>query len=168
MDYAINEREPTINIIKGKLADLQEKINTYKPVHSLDFTNDAILTEINDITTLIYSTYPLKKDNITYKNSKIAPLLSQLNKLKTTYAELAVDLQKPVELEGNYEVSKIQVASNYSHFILFLLCTVFISVSLVYIFKNPEVGNLDMFILGLAVIILIYYIYEYIQKKRRS
>jgi hypothetical protein len=130
--------------------------------------SNKIVEEINKIKDLIASTFPAMKDNNTYKESNVQNLLDQVNELKLTYEELQEDLKKPVELDGTYEASKIQVESNFSRYILYLLFTIFIVGSLVYIFRNPEVGNLDMFIMALAIIIILYYIYEYIQSLRRS
>jgi uncharacterized membrane protein YoaK (UPF0700 family) len=77
-------------------------------------------------------------------------------------------LKEPIKLDGNYESTTIQAASKFSNFFLVLLITIFFVGALCFIFINPEVGNLDMFMLVLVVIILVYYLYEYIQKRRRQ
>jgi hypothetical protein len=48
------------------------------------------------------------------------------------------------------------------------LCAIFVLGALIHIFKNPEVENLDMFILVLAVIILAYYVYDYFYVKKSA
>jgi len=144
------------------------RLITNKPNKPYDKESEKIVEEINEINELIMSTLPTKNDNIKYKDLNTQILLDQVNELKKTYEKLLEDLNKPIQLEGTYQVSKIQTASNYSRYILYLLFAIFIVGSLIYIFKNPEVGNLDMFIMVLAIIIFIYYIHEFIQYVRRS
>jgi len=147
------------------------KVPDYKLINNTDTNRDkesgAILERIDEITELIESTFPLQNDNITYTNKNIKPLLTQFNDLQKTYAQMIEDYKKPIQLQGNYEVSTIQVQSNFSQYTLYILFTLFIIGSLFHIFKNPEVGNLDMFILALALMILAYYVYEYIQMRKR-
>lgn len=132
-----------------------------------DILNEGILFKINDIDTLLTNIEPIQKDNLKFKETNTAPLLAQLNDLKATYRQLQKELKKPLLLEGNYEVSGIKTAAIFSNYMLILVFTLFFVVSLIYIYKNPEVGNLDLFILAIAIMILLYYLYEYIQKRRR-
>jgi hypothetical protein len=133
-----------------------------------DTKSAKIVGEINEINDLIASTLPSMNDNIEKKDSNKEMLLNQVNQLKITYNKLMEDLKKPISLDGTYQVSVIQAHSNFSKYILYLLFAIFIVGSLIYIFKNPEVGNLDMFIMVLAVFIFIYYTYEFIKYSRRS
>ena len=126
-----------------------------------------ILFKINDINTMLKNIDPKKKDNITFKDQNKEALLAELNQLKRTFYKLKRELKKPVLLEGNYEVSKLKTDGIYSNFILFILIAIFVIGSLVFIVINPEVGNLDMFMLGLAILIIIYYMYEYYTMKKR-
>lgn len=148
------------------------RVPDYRLINTNDTDRDnksnAILEKIDDITELIQSTYPDEKDNKKYTNDNIAPFLRQFNNLKHTYAKLDEQLKKPLLLEGNYEISTIKVESRFSYYMLYIIFTLFIIGSLFIIFKNPEVGNLDTFILILAVMIIIYYIYEYIQMRKRK
>ena len=137
-------------------------------VKSLSEMRDAILTELNEINRLIHSTDSTVADNIKYREKNSPILLAQFMKLKSTFDELQEDLNEPILLDGNYEMTSIRVASKYGNYVLFFFLGLFMLGSLIYIFKNPEVGNLDMFILVLAVIIFVYYMYEYIQDRKRK
>ena len=117
---------------------------------------------------MIKSTNPTVADNIKYKERNSPILLDQFMQLKSTFDELQEHLKEPILMDGNYEMTSIRVVSKYGNYVLYLLLTLFMIGSLFYIFKNPEVGNLDMFILALAVIIFVYYIYEYIQERKRK
>jgi hypothetical protein len=106
--------------------------------------------------------------NIFSKDSNTPILLNQFNQLQTTFQHLQEELKKPIELDGNFEATTIQAKSMFGNYILYLFLTLFVLGSLIYIFKNPEVGNLDIFMLILAVVIFVYYLYEYYQNRQRS
>ena len=129
--------------------------------------NDDILFKINDINTLLANIAPKMKDNLNFKDENKGVLLAQFKQLEMTFHQLNEKLKKPLVLEGNYEVSQIKTTGNYSNFILFVLFAIFMVVSLIFIVINPEIGNLDMFMLALALLIVIYYIYEYYTMKKR-
>ena len=129
---------------------------------------DEIIAELDEINALIISTNSTMADNIKYKDKNSPRLLSQFMQLKSTFDELEEELNAPILLDGNYEMTSTRVVSKYGNYVLYLLLTLFMVGSLFYIFKNPEVGNLDIFILALAVIIFVYYIYEYIQNRKRK
>ena len=135
---------------------------------SLAAMNADILSEINDINTMLNNSFQKQTDNINFKNVTVSPLLNQLNQLQSTYAELSGELAKPIQLEGNYEMTQLKSSSNFSQYLMYLILMIFILGCLIFIFKNPEVGNVDMFILVLAGIILVYYIYDYIVTKKRK
>ncbi len=161
------------NINLGNLTTIIPNAISSSPINCgaaqpLSVMSDEILIELNELKRLIKSTENSVENNINHKDSNIPILLSHFEQLKTTYEELQKDLQKPIELDGNYEMTSIRVSSKYSNYLLFLLITLFMIGSLIYIFKNPEVGNLDMFIIAVAIIIFVYYIYEYIQARKRK
>jgi hypothetical protein len=134
-----------------------------------DAQNNKILAEIDVIQKMLNGTLiPEGETNTMYKDNATGKLVAQLNELQTTYAELVSELKKPVELEGNYEMSGIKTNAIFSNYMLIVLFTLLLLGALIYIFQNPEVGNLDIFILGLGIVILIYYIYEYIVMKKRQ
>ena len=111
---------------------------------------------------------PIQNDNVSYKNLSSAKLLTELNKLHSTFDNLKENLKKPILLEGNYEVSQLTSGANFSNYMLYFLCAIFVVVSLTFIYKNPEIGNLDIFMVVLAVGVLIYYIYDYYMMKQRK
>jgi hypothetical protein len=157
----------------GNLTTIISEATEASPSHCgqvpyLSEMRDDIIAELDEINSLIISTNSTMADNIIYKDRNSPVLLAQIMELKSTFDELKEDLQAPVLLDGNYEMTTIRVASKYGNYVLYLLLTLFMVGSLLYIFKNPEVGNLDMFILVLAVIIFVYYIYEYIQNRKRK
>lgn len=161
------------NINLGNLTTIIPSAISFSPtscgaIQSLSEMRDDILSELNEINKLIHSTDSTVADNIKYKERNSPILLAQFIELKKTFDELQEDLKEPILLDGNYEMTSINVKSKYGNYVLFLLLGLFMIGSLIYIFKNPEVGNLDIFILVLAVIIFVYYIYEYIQVKKRN
>ena len=180
MDYAINDREPTITAIKEKITVLKEKIIEYQTLHENIYTSPTsetndnivdieilntkrsfIISELNNINSLINRISPRIDENRTKINSNVSKLINTFNVMNVEFDKLEAELEKPIELIGHYEMSKMKTSANYGNYIMFLLFAIFIIGCLIYIYKNPEGGNLDMFILGLALIILAYYLYEY-------
>jgi hypothetical protein len=127
-----------------------------------------IITELTEINSLLNGTAEDISHNIFSKDSNTPILLNQFNQLQTTFQHLQEELKKPIELDGNFEATTIQAKSMFGNYILYLFLTLFVLGSLIYIFKNPEVGNLDIFMLILAVVIFVYYLYEYYQNRQRS
>ena len=137
----------------------------YSPANSdieiLNTKRSFIISEINNINSLINRISPRLDENRTKINSNVSKLINTFNVMNVEFDKLETELEKPVELNGHYEISKMKTSANYGNYIMFLLFAIFIIGCLIYIYKNPEGGNLDMFILGLALIILAYYLYEY-------
>ena len=153
------------SIIPDAISESKSDCGAIQP---LSVFRDDILNDLSDLNTLIHNTDRSVADNIKAKERNSPILLAQFIELKKTFDELQEDLKEPILLDGNYEMTTLNVDSNYGRYLLFFLFTVFMIGSLIYIFKNPEVGNLDMFILVLAVIIFVYYIYEYIQDRKKN
>ena len=137
----------------------------YSPANSdieiLNTKRSFIINELNNINSLINRISPRIDENRTKINSNVSKLINTFNVMNVEFDKLEAELEKPIELNGHYEMSKMKTSSNYGNYIMFLLFAIFIIGCLIYIYKNPEGGNLDMFILGLALIILAYYLYEY-------
>jgi hypothetical protein len=134
---------------------------------SLSAMRDEIMTELDDLNNLITSIKKPEDDIYAAMDKNTATLLKQYTQLQTTFLALQADLQEPIKLDGSYEATSIQVTEKFSKYILVFLFTVFFIGALCFIFIKPDAGNLDMFMLGLAIIIIVYYLYEYIQKRRR-
>lgn len=159
----------TLGFIKKDLPNIIAKNpNLCKANPSLDAMRDTILIKINRLNDLINKILPIAVDNKAQADSSVLKILNEFNQMNTEFNELVEDLKKPSELDANYEISRIKTASNFSKYLLFFILMLLVIGCLVYIFKNPEAGNLDMFILGLAIIIFVYYIYQYIMQKGRQ
>ena len=123
---------------------------------------------VRDINATIAEITPMGDGNRMAMDSNVMKLLQINQELQDTYVEMEDKAQAPILLEGNYQAAKIKTSANFYTYIFYLLFAIFIFVSLIIIYRNPEAGNLDMFILVLAVIIIIYYLYDYYVKKKRS
>jgi len=160
-----------MGVLKSTMALLVPETGslTYTGEDSLeDEMRDAIILEINEINTLINNILPMIKTNKAQTDASVLSFLNDFEKMNAEFKALAIELNKPIELEGNYEMTRIKTTANFGHYVLFLICTIFIFGCLIYVFNNPEVGNIDLFILALAVIILAYYLYMYIVMKMRQ
>lgn len=134
----------------------------------LAIRRDTMLQEITDVNNLLNSILPKQGDNQFNMDSNIAPLLKQMEELKVTSAELKKLDEIPDLFDANFEITKLTTTSNFNKYILYFLFAAFVVGCLAYITQNPDSGNLDMFILALAILILVYYVYEYLQLKKRG
>ena len=130
--------------------------------------SDSIHSQINDIDILIKNVLPKMNDNEGHKDKIILPLLSQIRELKATYKNLKKEAEKPSYFENNAETEKIKATSSFNNYVLYLIYFILFFIALFFILKNPEAGNLDMFMLILGISILIYYVYEYYVMKQRT
>ena len=73
-----------------------------------------------------------------------------------------------LELDGQYKTTSLNAESKFSKYILYLILLIFVAGCLFYIYMVPKSGNLDMFMLALGIIIIGYYIYDYVVKKMRA
>jgi len=71
----------------------------------------------------------------------------------------------PVLLEGKFQNATLDTNTRFYKYGMYLIFAIFITISVIYIYFNPEETSLDMFMLIFAIFILIYYIYDYIKKK---
>jgi hypothetical protein len=128
----------------------------------------SIHSQIKNIKILIDNVLPKMHDNVFYQNSSVLPLLRKIKELQTTYAALVKEANIPDYYRASNETAHIKAKSGFDHYILYLLFTIFFLISLFFIFKNPEAGNLDMFMLALSGGIIVYYAYQYYDNWRRS
>ena len=98
----------------------------------------------------------------------VTRLLTKNTELQQQHAKLLEKLKEPMKLDENFELSKLTTTSNFSYYMLYLIFTIFIVGCLIFVFKNPEESNLDMFILALAGMIFAYYVYDYYKKRKRN
>jgi hypothetical protein len=137
-------------------------------VSPLDDMRDAIVADFNAINLLINQILPVTDANKTLADASVLTFLNEYQQLNDNFNVLVAELKKPMELDASYEVSHIKTESNFDHYILYMVGALFFVGSLIYILINPEVGNLDLFILALAILILAYHLYVYISQKIRQ
>ena len=123
--------------------------------------------EAKNIRDLILELEPKREDNYTTMQNWAPILLSQLDQMMEKFA-LAQSSEHNSPLEGKVEDGEIKANVMYYSYMFSLIFVIFILGALFYIYKNPEVKNLDMFILVLAIIILAYYGYDYYANKEKK
>lgn len=108
---------------------------------------------------------------------KLAELNVQKSKLDLKDANLTPEQKKAallklkadeLELDGQYKTTSLNAESKFSKYILYLILLIFVAGCLFYIYMVPKSGNLDMFMLALGIIVIGYYIYDYIIQKMRA
>ena len=87
--------------------------------------------------------------------------------MNIAFTNLKAEKEKPNELDGSYEVAEIKTKSNFMKHLLYVLFGLILVGCLIFIHFFPTEGRLDMFILGLGVIVLVYYIYEYYEMNKK-
>lgn len=172
-----NPREPSIDAIKKKLESLNDYLNNYSYNISSKYqnnymtydtkkkTDNFILNETNDIRRMIKNVFPKMADNQYYQNVSFTKFLQLIKEINGTFRELDIKLKIPDKFDANFEITKVQSSSNFNQYILYFIFAIFIIGCLIYISKKPEAGNIDMFILALAILIIIYYLYDYVVNK---
>lgn len=172
-------REPTIDDIKLKLENLNDYLKNYsyniknkynfgdKTYKNKIKMDSFILNETNNIKILIKNLLPKMEDNHYYQNDNFTKFMQIINEINGVFRELDMKLKIPDLFDANFETAKIESTTNFNKYILYFIFAIFIIGCLIYITKNPEAGNIDMFILVLAVLIIIYYLYDYIMKKKK-
>jgi len=175
------DKEPNITAIIAKINNLRLKVDNYttslaeNPLISrtsdeqtiMDRANQNLESDAQRIRDLILGLEPKRDGNYVEMENRAPLLLTQLNKMMKKY-ELAKNTVYADPLDGPHEVAQIKTDANFYAYVLSGICFVFVLGALMYIFKNPEVKNLDMFILVLAVIILAYYGYDYFYVRKSA
>ena len=159
----LDDNSSTSTIREG----FEQRVNENTDI-KLTTKKNLIINNIENINNLIKKISPKINENKTKIDANANNLLTKFKSMKNTFNALETELAKPIDLTANYEMSKIKTSSTYGNYMLFFIFTVFIVGCLIYIYKKPEAGNLDMFILVLAIFILVYYIYEYYIEKIRK
>ena len=145
-----------INI--NKLQETKKKLNTMY---------DVIKKSASDINKLIQQLTPSQAAQNNLIKSNIPILLNEINAMQKEMVTFDKIQNQPTELDGNYEVTSIQTNANFYKYILYFFMTFFIISCLVVIYWFPTVASekIDYFILALAGIILIYYVWDYFGNK---
>jgi hypothetical protein len=128
--------------------------------------NDIISANTDSINDLIKSTLlTQKKNNYDAMDTQLPILLAKMSELQSEYAILSKIYQNLDGVDAANEYAEFKINTNFYTYVFYVFLTIFVSVSLFYIHRNPEVKNLDRFMLGLATFILVYYLYEYLTTK---
>ena len=156
----------------------KNKINVQK--WNLTQLYNTILNKSRVMNSLV-STLPAKERNnqnsvdsvIGQIRIKLVELDKKKKELETVESIITPEERKAAayteeELTAQYDASVFKTESNFSKYILYLILLLFVAGCLFYIYVVPESGNLDMFILTLGLIIIGYYLYDYVNNKMRA
>ena len=136
---------------------------------------DDIYKEIVEIKNLVKNILPNKVNNNAEIGINSMKIEETILKIDDEMAKLAYKTQQimdnnpdydPELLEGKYQYTKLNTNTNFYKYVVYIFFALFIIVSLIYIYINPDETSLDMFIVSLAVFILMYYIYDYFKNKK--
>jgi hypothetical protein len=174
---------------KAKMEMARDEYNTAFELHkdnikvkkwNLTQLYNTILNKSNAMNSLV-STLPAKERNnhdsvdsiIGQIRIKLVELDNKKKELETVESIITPEERKAAayteeELIAQYDASVFKTESNFSKYILYLILLLFVAGCLFYIYVVPESGNLDMFILTLGLIIIGYYLYDYVKKKMRA
>ena len=129
---------------------------------------EAIYNQISNIRILIDNVLPKMHDNIYEKNSSVLPLLNKIQELHMSYAALVEEAKIPDYFTASKESAHIKANSDFNQYAWYLLFTILFLIAFFFILKNPESGNLDIFMLALSGGVVVYYVYQYYDTWRRS
>ena len=156
------------NLLKNKSATSFEKEIAKT---ALDMLNEEIKSKVIEINNIMKKIDPMELKNRERVSSNIEKLNDMMEELNVKTAELHEQenqIKNEYDFQGNYEASLIKTNSTFYKNIMFVLLMIFAIGCLIFIYASPESGKIDMFILGLAIIIVGYYLYDYIVKKKRE
>ena len=159
-----------------KLEEARKEAETANTAYSSVIENikadiDKIYLEISTLSNTINSSLvKLEKKGTVYETSiqtNVNTLLKKIEDMNKAFINLKTETEKPNELDGSYEVSQMKTSSNFMKHLLYILFALLIGGCLIFINIFPTEGKLDMFILGLGVIVLVYYIYDYYEINKK-
>jgi len=181
LDTAASQMQAAEKIKSDKLQIYNEMIEIYTenirnkriPVDELSTKIKIKLSEMN---ALIKTLMPLETNNRSSANQKIKNIRDILTDLELknaqinnmTPAEKKANEERAKDLEDKHIVSSLKTDSSYSKYMLYFVFMLFVIAGLIYIYIVPESGNLDMFMLFVGLIIIGYYLYDYITIKIRN
>lgn len=135
-----------------------------------------LYTEINRLATtldsLVKKATPYSDANRGIMSAGAPALMAQINAMNASFEELQeklnnnTDAFKFKELTSRFEVSQTITSSNFIKYMLYLFSAIFVLACLCLLYFFPSVAYLDMFILSLAIIIIVYYAYDYFQTRK--
>jgi hypothetical protein len=119
---------------------------------------DYIKTNLSAITNL-------ETANVTAISNNVATLIENIEMMNLSFSYLNKQIDQKDELDGDYEIAQVKTTSSFMKNLFYIIFAIIVIGCLVLLHIYPTEGNLDMFILGLGVIILVYYIYDYFQTR---
>ena len=135
-----------------------------------------LYTEINRLATtldsLVKKATPYSDANRGIMSAGAPALMAQINAMNASFEELQeklnnnTDAFKFKESTSMFEVSQTITSSNFIKYMLYLFSAIFVLACLCLLYFFPSVAYLDMFILSLAIIIIVYYAYDYFQTRK--
>jgi membrane-bound ClpP family serine protease len=160
--------EAYTNLLKSKTSTSDEKETAKTELEDIKAQIKSKVTAINNIMTTIGPMEQKNREAVDFNIEKLNDMMDELNIKTTELHEKENEIKNEYQFDGNYEESLIKTTSTFYKNIMFVLLAIFVIGCLIYIYAFPESGKLDMFILGLAIIIVVYYLYDYIVKKNRE
>lgn len=117
-------------------------------------------TSINN---LIAITLPKQDGNRLAIEANVQEMITEVSELNQAVIDLNAAVNQPDEFASNYDDSLLKTTSNLYQYALYFIffCFIIGCLIVVYMFPAEASGNLDYFILGLAGIIAVYYIYTF-------
>ena len=135
-----------------------------------------LYTQINNQATtldsLVKKATPYSDANRGIMSAGAPALMAQINEMNASFEALQdklnnkTDAYKFEELESSFEVAQTTTSSNFIKYMLYLFSAIFVLACLCLLYFFPSVAYLDMFILSLAIIIIVYYAYDYFQTRK--
>lgn len=179
-DKTKNAVEPFIQVIKAKLNEMEKKIKLYKVKHDIFYSSKNMVNKNKktELTKLKADINQLAKEinimlnkishhaprNKAAMNTKVSTLLQRNKELQHLYARIEEKHTELITMDASYHNTRTKTESNLFLYTFYFIIVVFIVGSLMYIYTNPQDGNLDVFILALAVVIFVYYVYDYYKR----
>lgn len=154
--------------LNDKTETQESKINTKTSLDILKREIDSKMQEVNNVMIKQEQAEVNNRSNVGENIQILKEKIIELNSKMTELNQKEEEIKNEYDFEGPYEASLTKTTSTFYKNILFVLLAMFVIGCLIYIYAFPESGKLDMFILGLAIIIVGYYLYDYIVKKNRE
>ena len=149
-------------------------LSAYKStVNSIKSDIDELYPRIMNIATTISGSIakviPQGETNTAIIETNATNLVNKIKAMQTEFTALNEINAKnnPIELDGQYDETKVKTTSSFIKNIFYILFAIFVIVCLVVLNISPTESKLDMFILALGIIILVYYIYNYFQGRQK-
>jgi hypothetical protein len=162
---AVNSSASTANTAQDAITAYTEMKDAIKA--DIDTLYGNIMTLSNTITASVASSTTAGTETInrTRIANNVNTLTTKITQMNAAFEDLRSKQDKPLELEGHFEVAETKVSSSFMKHWLYILFALVVGGCLIFIHMSPTEGKLDMFILALGGIILVYYGYDYFKTR---